>query len=224
MLKAFIQWVKRTPHVWWTLLLPYVIAAYIVPEHIVTGAYASTAVALDGAIPFFAPAVLFYAAWFPFLVFCGLWLLLEDGTDFKRFMLGLALNMTLAGIVYVLWPNGQDLRPDLSQPANVFEWVLGGLYSLDTNTNVLPSLHVACALSTVACIWDTSTVRHRSTKLLLTLLGVLISVSTVFVKQHAVLDLAAGLVLGAIAAWLSFFLLPRLPRGKRRDREAEGWS
>ena len=51
MMKAVKDWIQKNPHCWWALLLIYVIAAYILPEHIVTSdsAYTSTAVALDGA-------------------------------------------------------------------------------------------------------------------------------------------------------------------------------
>ena len=217
MMKAVKDWFGKNPHWRWALLLLYVIAAYILPEHIVTSeaAYATTAVALDGRIPFFAPAIVFYMAWFPLLVFTGFWLLFTDGVNFRRFMCSLAVCMTLAGVIYVLWPNGQDLRPDLSAPHGLFETVLAWIYRVDTNTNVLPSLHVACVVGQTACIWSTRSIRRPWIRPALTLLALLVASSTVFVKQHAILDLAAGLGLGLLATAVCFALFrPEKTPGK----------
>ena len=219
MMKAVKDWFGKNPHWRWALLLLYVIAAYILPEHIVTSeaAYATTAVALDGRIPFFAPAIVFYMAWFPLLVFTGFWLLFTDGVNFRRFMCSLAVCMTLAGVIYVLWPNGQDLRPDLSAPRGLFETVLAWIYRVDTNTNVLPSLHVACVVGQTACIWSTRSIRRPWIRPALTLLALLVASSTVFVKQHAILDLAAGLGLGLLATAVCFALFrPEKAAGKGR--------
>ena len=219
-MRRFVQaakkWFADHPHWWWSLLLFYAIFAYILPEHIVTGdsVYASTAVALDGRIPFFAPAIVFYMLWFPLLVFTGFWLLFTDGVNFRRFMSSLAICMTLAGVIYVLWPNGQDLRPDLSDPHGIFEIVLAWIYGVDTNTNVLPSLHVACVVGQTACIWSTRTIRRPWIRPALTVLALLVSCSTVFVKQHAILDLAAGLLLGIIATVICFAVFRPKDRGK----------
>ena len=127
-------------------------------------------------------------------------------------MFALAICMTVSGAIYLLWPNGQDLRPDLSQPRGLFEWMLAGLYDIDTNTNVLPSLHVSCAMIVIFCTWMTDSIRRKGVKAALTLLSLLISASTVFVKQHAIVDLAAGAILGLLCAALGYLLF--LP-GKR---------
>ena len=207
------DWVKANPHCWWALTLLYLIAVYIVPEHLVVDTYTNTAVPFDACIPFFAPAVTFYVLWFPLMFFFGLWLLFKDGRNFRRYMCALCICMTVSGAIYLLWPNGQDLRPDLSQPGNFFEWLLGGLYDIDTNTNVLPSLHVSCSMIVVFCTWMTPSIRRVRPKAILSLMSVLISASTVFVKQHAIIDLAAGAILGFLCAALAYLLF--LP-GKRR--------
>ena len=214
MIRTIVKWIKENPHCWWALVLLYLIAAYIVPEKIIIDSYASTAIPFDDCIPFFAPAVVFYVLWFPLMFFTGLWLMIKDGLNFPRYMFALAICMTVSGAIYLLWPNGQDLRPDLSQPGNFFEWLLGGLYNIDTNTNVLPSLHVSCAAVVVACIWATPTVRKRWVRVAVTVLSLLVASSTVFVKQHAILDLLAGAVLGAAAVLIAFAVFGGKRRGK----------
>ena len=131
-------------------------------------------------------------------------------------MFALAICMTVSGAIYLLWPNGQDLRPDLSQPRGLFEWMLAGLYDIDTNTNVLPSLHVSCTAVAVACVWATPTIRRKWVLAAHTVLSLLVASSTVFVKQHAILDLFAGAALGVVAVLLSFALFRRKGKGRRK--------
>jgi len=216
MFRDLQKWLDRNPHAWWVLALPYLIVAYILPEILIVDSYTSTAIPADGYIPFLPQAVVFYGAWYPMMFLTGIWLLLRDGHEFKRYMLALSVGMTVSGLIYVLWPNGQDLRPDLSVPGNVFELVLKKLYEIDTNTNVLPSLHVSCSVVAVFAVWQTHSIRYTKTRVAITILAVLVSVSTVFVKQHAVLDVITGAPLGAIAALAGRTLFRRKERGEKR--------
>ena len=219
-----VKWVKENPHAWWALVLIYLIAAYILPEKIIVDNYTSTAIPFDDLIPFFAPAVVLYVLWFPLMFFSGLWLMILDGVNFRRYMLALAICMTVSGAIYLLWPNGQDLRPDLSQPGNFFEWLLGGLYRIDTNTNVLPSLHVSCVAAVIACMWSTDTIRLPWVRPAITLLSLLVASSTIFVKQHAILDLAAGAILGTAAVLIAFAVFRKRASPSATSKEAQTWN
>jgi membrane-associated phospholipid phosphatase len=203
------DWIRDNPHCWWALVLFYLIVVYVIPEKIVIDVYTSTAIPFDDLIPFFAPAVVFYVLWFPLMFFTGLWLMFKDSLNFPRYMFALAVCMTVSCAIYLLWPNGQDLRPDLSRPRDLFEWMLSGLYGIDTNTNVLPSLHVSCTAVAVACVWATPTIRRKWVRAALTVLSLLVASSTVFVKQHAILDLYAGAALGAAAVLIAFRVFRR---------------
>ena len=67
---------------------------------------------LDDLIPFCKYAVIPYLAWFiwiPFTLFYLLWK--APRADFWRLCLPLFAGMTIALAVYVILPNGLDLRP-----------------------------------------------------------------------------------------------------------------
>lgn len=101
-------------------------------------------------------------------------------------------------IIYLIFPNMQQLRPTEFARDNIFTRIVGFAYSIDTNTNVFPSLHVIGSLATLFAFWFTprfSTVGWRITN---TVCTVLICLSTVFIKQHSVLDILGGLILCAI--------------------------
>jgi membrane-associated phospholipid phosphatase len=76
------------------------------------------------------------------------------------------------------------------------------LYSLDTNTNVCPSLHVGYSIG-IASVWlktkDTSTVL----KIAVTIFCILVCLSTVFIKQHSALDALVALPMCFLAEIVS---------------------
>ena len=67
---------------------------------------------------------------------------------------------------------------------------------MDTSTNVCPSIHVASTLAILFAVWRSHIWHHR--KLVVggcTLLTVLICLSTLFLKQHSVVDVLCGIAL-----------------------------
>ena len=192
-MKRIILWLRANRHVWWALLLFYVLAVFFLAEKLVTTASHSTVTALDAYIPFFPPAIIVYYLWFPLLAVTGFWLIAKDGKGLRDYMWTLSVCFTLSVAVYFLWPNEQTLRPDLSAPCNVFERVLKGLYDFDSNTNVFPSLHVSGAVIAALAVWKSPSVRHRGVRIGTAVLAALVAVSTVLVKQHAAVDIPGGL-------------------------------
>ena len=98
---------------------------------------------LDDLIPFCKYAVIPYLAWFiwiPFTLFYLLWK--APRADFWRLCLPLFAGMTIALAVYVILPNGLDLRPYRVYGSDIFARIVRQLYSTDTATNVCPSIHV----------------------------------------------------------------------------------
>jgi membrane-associated phospholipid phosphatase len=204
------KWIKKNPHAYWALLLPYIIFLYFLPEYLVTDNYWVSYISLDDLIPFFPPFVVFYCLWFPMLFFTGLWLLLRDGQGFKRFMVFCAAAYTISAAIFILFPNGQDLRPAVFESQTVFTRIIGGLYAVDTNTNVLPSMHVVLCVGVMFCICGTKTIRLKIIKPLVVLLNILIILSTVFIKQHSVLDIFTGLPYGALIYGLTYILTDKI--------------
>jgi membrane-associated phospholipid phosphatase len=69
-----------------------------------------------------------------------------------------------------------------------------GYYDYDTNTNVCPSLHVLGSVTSMCAFFDLWRKKKMIlAKTALVILTVLISVSTVFLKQHSVIDIFAAI-------------------------------
>ena len=179
-------------HIWWSLFLPVYLAVFFAVEHIVTDDYRTTQLPIDERIPFceyFAPL---YVTWSLVLAAVGIYLLLKDGEGFRRYIWVLMLTFFTAELICLLFPNGQDLRP-AALPEGLFGRVVAGIYRADTNTNVFPSVHVVGTVAAVLAVFDSPSLRRL--RLPAAELGVLIIMSTLFIKQHSVLDVLGAFLL-----------------------------
>jgi len=161
----------------------------------------------DAQIPFCEFFMIPYLLWFAYLVWIHIHTGLTDIPQFKKLMYFIMLSYTVTLIIYIIFPNKQDLRPtEFTRNNFLTDWVKG-FYAYDTNTNVCPSLHVIGSFAVLFAAWNSNglkTVFWRSFNLILTLV---ISMSTVFLKQHSIIDIYAGLAVCIV----SFFIVYVLP-------------
>ena len=151
---------------------------------------------LDQYIPFIPAFVVPYVLWFPIIgVILGV-LFLSDRGDFTRTIMLLCVGTSVAHLFYLLFPHGQPLRPIITDN-DVFSRVVRDLiYANDTNTNCCPSLHVLDQLAVHIGLCKSKLCRDRKGwKTASLVMTVLICASTVFVKQHSILDVIAALLL-----------------------------
>ena len=169
---------------------------------------------VDDLIPFCELFLIPYLFWFVFMVFSYVYTFFADGAAFRR-MMGFTI-LTYGGglLMFVLYPTCQNLRPEVFQRDNVLTQLMAWFYTTDTSTNVCPSLHVCGSLAAAFGLVDTkrfSTPARRRTVLAIALT---ICISTVFVKQHSIIDTVCGLIFSGFA-WLAIYGRPanaRLPR------------
>ena len=157
---------------------------------------------LDALIPFCEAFVIPYSLWYPLLIGVGLYLLKWDVPAYRRYMHFLAATFFLSTLIWFLYPNGQALRPAVMPRDNLLTDLVSFIYQADTCTNVFPSVYVVGSLGAVLAVWDCPRLRIRHPRVCrwVTVLAVLICLSTVFIKQHAVLDVVAGVALSLLAA------------------------
>jgi membrane-associated phospholipid phosphatase len=190
---------KKYGYLFLVLYVPlYLIMFFLVERYVPdTAEYWVSYCFLDDYIPFDERFIVFYWMWYPYMVAIGIFLMLKDIPSFKLYMYFIALSFTFSIIFCAVFPNGQDLRPEVFARDNVFTAMVKMIYAADTNTNVIPSIHVVGSCAGVFGVLNTKRIKGRFVKTILVLLGIIISISTVFVKQHSVLDIFAGLIVSA---------------------------
>jgi len=181
----------------YTLWLPFYLAGFLLLELLPGRSYWATQLPVDALIPFKASFVIPYCLWYPLLVGVGLWLLAANHPAFRRYLRFLAVTFCISELIWALFPSVQQLRPAL-MGTDPLTALVAALYQVDTNTNVFPSVHVVGAVGAALAVWDGT--RRPLPRWSVVVLAVLICLSTVFIKQHSVLDLAGGLVLSLLAA------------------------
>jgi membrane-associated phospholipid phosphatase len=162
--------------------------------------------ALDLLIPFQPQAlVAYFSLWVYVGAAPGLQLTFRELVVY-----GLWVNaLCLAGLaLFYLWPTR---IPHMTIPATDFPG-FAILQGVDAAGNACPSMHVAVAI--FSAIWIEHILRRAGAPLLLRALNALwfaaIAYSTVAIRQHVVLDVAAGALLGGAFAWASL-------RGRSRN-------
>ncbi len=169
--------------------------------------YQEVVCALDAYIPFCEWFVIPYYFWFAFLVGMALYGLLFDVRAFRHFMWFVILSYSVTAIIYLLWPNMQALRPVDIPRDNWMVDIVHKLYNFDTNTNVCPSIHVLGSFAVCFAGLHSRTLKGWGWKVFFVVSTLLISASTVFLKQHSILDVFAALALCAVCYPLVFFVI-----------------
>ena len=151
---------------------------------------------LDDYIPFVEYFIVPYLLWFAFVAVAAGYFFFTDKTGFYRLCAFLIAGMTFFLFLCTVFPNGQNLRPVTFARDNIFVDLVKQIYSTDTPTNVLPSIHVFNSLGVCIAIWHSDALKkHRMIQYGAYLLALLIILSTMFLKQHSVTDVIAAFVL-----------------------------
>lgn len=159
---------------------------------------------LDDMIPFCEYFLIPYLFWFVFLIGIHLYTLFFDTESFKKLMKFIIVSYSLAMLIYILFPNCHELRPLTFERDNIFTRFLSEFYQFDTNTNVFPSLHVIGSAAVMVSAWNSKHFHTPGWRIVFGVTAVLISVSTVFLKQHSVLDVFAAVPICILAYCVAY--------------------
>lgn len=163
---------------------------------------------IDDLIPFQELFVIPYVFWYFFMAGAVVYTFFRDTQAFTRYTKFLIITFGGGALIFLLFPTCQNLRPAVFPRENVLTDIMAALYRTDTNTNVLPSLHVCGSIGAALAFTDTKRFSSRGWKAFHFTVAALISVSTVFVKQHSVIDSLFGVAFSFLA-WLVVYRIPK---------------
>ncbi len=153
---------------------------------------------LDDMIPFCEYFIIPYLLWFLYVPVVLMYEFFTSKKGFYKASAFLFIGMTICLLICTIWPNGQELRRNISDD-NIFCHIVQRLYKNDTNTNVFPSIHVFNSIGILIAVFQSERLRKRKVvKIASFVLTVFIILSTVFLKQHSVIDVAGGILLAAV--------------------------
>jgi membrane-associated phospholipid phosphatase len=180
------------------LVLPVFESVYFLLNH-TSGRVYNLATVFDQMIPFIKYFALPYVVWYPFVMITLLGLMKRQPrlyvTTLISCLMGLALSYTFFILAQTTTP-----RPPIDGH-DLFTRVVLYIYHADKPYNSFPSIHVlisfvlfrACARLNIRAPIFTASVRG---------FAVMIILSTLFIKQHTLLDVAGGIVFGDLLFWV----------------------
>ena len=165
----------------------------------------SLATALDLQIPLIPAWVTVYFLAFAFWIATVFWILSESREYAYRFAGSYLIALLISGLIFVAYPVTIQ-RPEIIG-SGFFDECMKFLYWIDTPQNLCPSLHVLlsyfCLRGTMECqkipVWY---------RWLCLAALILISFSVLFVKQHFIADIAAGILVGELSMQLARAVRP----------------
>ena len=173
------------------LVLSYIISSlgYKVINNIDSKSY-NLGTSFDNKIPFIKYFVIPYYTWYILIVFSFLYIYIRSQDEFYDFVACMTITMLTALLVYICFQT-TVIRPEIVGD-DIFSNLIRSIYSADKPINCCPSLHVSITL--VCSMWINRVSKNKYLKIGVFFLGTLIILSTLFIKQHIVIDVFVSFI------------------------------
>lgn len=172
----------------------------------------------DHLIPFCELFVVPYIMWFFYITFGVLFfgIVEKDRDQCYQLSTNLMIGMALFLLISLIWPNGHTLRPAVLPRDNFFTRLVIMIYSSDTSTNVFPSIHVFNTIAMHTAVRHSTTLKKHPWAVRISgIIAVSIVLSTMFIKQHTVIDVVGAMGLNLV----TWYVLYRQPQFLTNLRE-----
>lgn len=181
-------------------IIPTVVLLLIVPFYFFVGELVAPGRTLhrpeipwDRLMPVHPSWVLVYVPLYLFLILLPIFVVRQD-EQIRRTVFAYLMVWITALIFFWVYPTVAP-RPAKVVGEGFMVWGLRFLYSADSPYNCFPSLHVAHSfVSALTCHRV-----HRGLGMVAMLCASLVGVSTIYTKQHYILDVLAGIFLACVA-------------------------
>lgn len=146
---------------------------------------------LDKFIPFRSEFVWLYLCVYPMFI---LPFFRVGRATLHRLVIGYLVMFTVSYTIFLMMPVAFD-RPVLpDSPPDFSTWALQIVYGKDPPWNCMPSTHCAVALLAGLALWESG----FAVGVFGLYTAVAIGISTLYTKQHYIVDMAAGFLLAAV--------------------------
>ncbi|MCP1186583.1 phosphatase PAP2 family protein [Paenibacillus sp. 1781tsa1] len=187
---------SSTKSVWlsllWLAAVPVLNIFYGVLNHAGNHVY-SLAISLDSMIPFVPIFIIPYVLWYPFITGALIALAFKEKRTYFQTLIALCSGLVISYIFFALFQTAIE-RPDIRGNKGILFTIVDYIYRNDQPYNCFPSIHVL----TSYLILRGTRVFGRAIWAMTSTFSILIIVSTVLVKQHVIVDVAGGILVGEL--------------------------
>lgn len=195
MKETVLSWIRKYRHGWiLSYFVIYLIWFALLEEHVHPEVWVRSP--LDAYIPFCEYFVIPYMLWFLYIAAAIIYFLLTSPEDFRHMCGFLFTGMTICLILYTIFPNGHNLRPFAFHRDSIFIRIIQFVYAADPSTNVNPSIHCLNSIGVHTAIWRAKSLSDKPLiRIGSLILCISICLSTVFLKQHSIIDVLTAILL-----------------------------
>lgn len=148
---------------------------------------------IDRKIPFKPVFILPYMSWFVFVVIVFCYICFKDKKTYLKTLAAYDVCLIISFFIYYLFQTTVP-RPVVLDN-NIFDSMVKSMYNSDKPFNCFPSIHcMSCYLMIKAV--RAANIKNKLFQLSVYIMSILIMFSTLFVKQHVILDVIFGILLG----------------------------
>lgn len=155
---------------------------------------------IDNAIPFVKIFIIPYVAWYGFIFFTMAYLCFKDKITYFQTLISYGMGLISSFITFYFFQTTVP-RPELAGNG-LLTYMVQIIYSADQPYNCFPSIHVLTSHLMVKGIMACSA-RNWKNCLVVCSTAVLIIISTLFIKQHVLLDVVFGIIYAELIFRLS---------------------
>ena len=144
-------------------------------------------------IPFF---IIFYIIWYPYLFVVFYFIYKKDKDKFILLIKKSIMCAAIGELCFIIYPTMVS-RTEVNGFNSLISLILYIVYVTDIPVNCFPSLHCTFALLVMyAVTFDKN--MNKVFRILVGIISPLICLSTIFVKQHSIIDVVGALFLSCI--------------------------
>lgn len=149
---------------------------------------------IDKTIPFLKIFILPYITWYGYIAIGLIYLCMKNRKTYYISLISLNIGIVVCYVIYALFQTTVP-RPIVND-TDILSVLVNIIYKYDNPFNCFPSMHVTTTYILLKGIKQAE--KNIITRFILNIIGMLIIISTLFVKQHVILDLAIAMVLGEV--------------------------
>jgi membrane-associated phospholipid phosphatase len=150
---------------------------------------------IDDMIPFIDIFIVPYVIWYPFIFITLAYIAWKDKPLYIKTLVTMNIAMLTCYMIYFVFQTHVP-RPELTGNS-VFTKMVEWIYINDAPFNAFPSIHSLTSFLMLYAVQRSNKI-NLTVKNSVSIIAILIIISTLFVKQHVILDAISAIMLGYI--------------------------
>lgn len=147
---------------------------------------------VDNFIPFNKYFVIPYISWYGYIFFFLLLLCIFDYEKYFKLLVTLNVGMLICYAIYYFYPTYVE-RPEINDHDLLSRLVIW-VYNRDNPYNCMPSIHTLNSMLVLLFVNDSKNI-NKIWKVTATVIAIMIILSTMFMKQHYIIDVIVAITL-----------------------------